>query len=726
MIKPTQILYPLIALTLLVAAHPVCAESKAVFFNGKDLTNWKGNDGYWSVNDGAIVGHSDKHVPKNEFIWSDVEVTDFYLSVDIKLTPDNRNAGIQFRSKPINAHGQAHGYQADVGAGVWGKLYHEHGRGKLDWNNHAAGVVKRGEWNKYEILAVGHRIWTAINGKLCVAIEDPKGELSGKIAFQIHSGAPQTVHYRNPRLTHNPKIALAGLSEKELVAKLPKKESPKPKAQPAKAASAPGGPWSKAIAATDRGSRGEAWAKAAFDHGKWKTMKLPNHFEKAGLPGFDGVVWFRKTVELSADQAKAAATLHLGQIDDMDVSWVNGVRVGGYETPGHHYTVRRYSVPAGVLKAGANTIAVRVMDQAGLGGIAGKQDQVALELGSERLSLANLWHFAPGADLASLASGPSPLLRPLAVPESPVPAFVDGFAIDADQTIVMLGGTNALESDRHGYLETLLTAAHAKHRLRVRNLSWQADTVYRQQRPRNFHASAKPSYGERDGRMKTPADIVFFWMGQAESLDGPERLDEFVAAYSKQLDQIADHTKRIVLVTPVPFSNPLNLELNIDKRNETLALYADAIRKIGGDRKLPVVDLFKIFRSAGDSDKYSENGLNLSAAGHWLAAQAFASQLGYAEQVKPVVWRESDGTLSPDSAERLRSAIARKNDLWFSYWRPTNWAFLYGNRQSQASSRDHANRSHRWFPVELEQVVLPEINEMEQRIHKAANQGVSQ
>jgi Hypothetical protein len=224
-----------VALGLFVAFLPLvyAAESTkgdkpqpdATFFNGKDLTGWSASEmKYWSVKNGAIMGHSAVKVPGNKFIWADGEVENFYLVVEVKLTPDNRNAGIQFRSKKANASGQAVGYQADVGTGVWGKLYHEHGRGKLDWNNNAVGAVKPDDWNRYEILVVGHKIWTAINGKLCVALEDPKGELSGKISFQIHGGPAQTVHYRNPTLVHNPKIALEKANrEANCFAALPKK-----------------------------------------------------------------------------------------------------------------------------------------------------------------------------------------------------------------------------------------------------------------------------------------------------------------------------------------------------------------------------------------------------------------------------------------------------------------------------------------------------------------------
>ena len=53
---------------------------------------------------------------------------------------------IQFRSKSVDEHGQALGYQADLGysavcGNLWGKLYHDHGRGKLDWKDHRTEAV---------------------------------------------------------------------------------------------------------------------------------------------------------------------------------------------------------------------------------------------------------------------------------------------------------------------------------------------------------------------------------------------------------------------------------------------------------------------------------------------------------------------------------------------------------------------------------------------------------
>jgi quinoprotein glucose dehydrogenase len=196
-------------------------------FNGKDLTGWEGNSKYWSVIDEVIVAKSTKTIPQNELLWSNMKLKDFYLAVNVRLTPHDRHGGIQFRSKPSKVRSRAIGYQADMGqvaghGNLWGRLYEEGGRGILDWNTHGARVVKPGEWNRYEILAVGHRIWTAVNGTLCTAIEDPSGELSGQIGLGISGGPAKTVQYRILDFAHDPAVKLAGLNESQLIAKLRK------------------------------------------------------------------------------------------------------------------------------------------------------------------------------------------------------------------------------------------------------------------------------------------------------------------------------------------------------------------------------------------------------------------------------------------------------------------------------------------------------------------------
>ena len=53
------------------------------------------------------------------------------------------------------------------------------------------------------------------------------------------------------------------------------------------------------------------------------------------------------------------------------------------------------------------------------------------------------------------------------------------------------------------------------------------------------------------------------------------------------------------------------------------------------------------------------------------------------------------------------------------YWRPTNWAFLYGNRQFVKSSHDHRDFKVRWFPAAVESIASP-IDQSEVEIQAAA------
>ncbi|MCY2962156.1 MAG: DUF1080 domain-containing protein [Planctomycetota bacterium] len=173
----------------------------AAFFNGKDLAGWQGNPELWRVEGGEIVGKSGG-LKRNEFLTSQMILSDFSLSFEVRLTPNEGNSGVQFRSQPL-PEGEVKGYQADIGVGWWGKLYEEHGRAIL-WDKSGEEHVRPGEWNTYEIVAVGSRLRTYINGKLCVDLDDPQGAKQGVIALQLHSGGPFEVRYKDFKLSLTP------------------------------------------------------------------------------------------------------------------------------------------------------------------------------------------------------------------------------------------------------------------------------------------------------------------------------------------------------------------------------------------------------------------------------------------------------------------------------------------------------------------------------------------
>ncbi len=171
------------------------AENRAEFFDGTTLAGWSGDPELWSIEDGEIVGRTTAPLAANAFLVSDFLAGDFRLSLDVKLMPNEANSGIQFRSQPLEG-GEIAGYQADVGAGWWGKLYEENGRALL-WTESGEAHVRPGEWNHYEIRAVGDHVQTWINGEPCVDLHDAPGRRIGQIALQMHSGPPMEVRFRN-------------------------------------------------------------------------------------------------------------------------------------------------------------------------------------------------------------------------------------------------------------------------------------------------------------------------------------------------------------------------------------------------------------------------------------------------------------------------------------------------------------------------------------------------
>jgi alpha-galactosidase len=109
------------------------------------------------------------------------------------------------------------------------------------------------------------------------------------------------------------------------------------------------------------------YAARDYDDDAWETLPVPQIWERAGHPDYDGQAWYRTRFTLPPAAGDRAVVLELGKVDDADETFVNGVKVG--ETRGW-LAYRRYPVPANSLNwGGENVLAIRVTDGGGAGGL---------------------------------------------------------------------------------------------------------------------------------------------------------------------------------------------------------------------------------------------------------------------------------------------------------------------------------------------------------------------
>jgi Domain of Unknown Function (DUF1080) len=96
--------------------------------------------------------------------------------------------------------GEMRGAQADIGKGWWGKLYEESARGLLVKDG-GEKHVKENDWNEYVIEAYQGNVRISINGNICCDyFNDDKLARRGLIAFQVHSGGPTEVRFKDLKL----------------------------------------------------------------------------------------------------------------------------------------------------------------------------------------------------------------------------------------------------------------------------------------------------------------------------------------------------------------------------------------------------------------------------------------------------------------------------------------------------------------------------------------------
>ncbi|MEM7262026.1 MAG: sialate O-acetylesterase [Planctomycetota bacterium] len=163
--------------------------------------------------------------------------------------------------------------------------------------------------------------------------------------------------------------------------------------------------WRSAVDAKDPGIAGR-WADPTTDVSEWEQATLPGNWEAAGHEGFDGLFWYRRTIDIPESWRGEPLTLSLGPVDDFDVTWIHGKRVGGLDGAGDWRSPRTYTVPADQTVTSPLTIAVRVHDPHGGGGFHGKPEAMFLQHGPETLSLAGDWFARPATPESQLPKRP--------------------------------------------------------------------------------------------------------------------------------------------------------------------------------------------------------------------------------------------------------------------------------------------------------------------------------
>lgn len=133
----------------------------------------------------------------------------------------------------------------------------------------------------------------------------------------------------------------------------------------------------------------DSWFNKNHNRTQWKEMYVPQQWEKT-LGNVDGYIWFSYDLNLTSELAGKTGKLNLGPIDDNDITWVNGQKIG--ETNNHALN-REYSIPQGLLQAGNNVITVRVHDTGGGGGLYGKKEELYLQIDGKKTSLAGNWKY---------------------------------------------------------------------------------------------------------------------------------------------------------------------------------------------------------------------------------------------------------------------------------------------------------------------------------------------
>ncbi|MFI5131539.1 MAG: sialate O-acetylesterase [Chitinophagales bacterium] len=141
----------------------------------------------------------------------------------------------------------------------------------------------------------------------------------------------------------------------------------------------------------DKGMIGK-WFDVAYMPKGWHNINIPGYWEDQGLKDLNGVVWYRKEIEVPASMVGKPARVFLGRIVDADVLYINGKQAGNTT---YMYPQRRYHLPPDILKAGKNIFVIKVTNNNGKGGFV-PDKPYSIIAGNDTIDLKGYWQYKVG------------------------------------------------------------------------------------------------------------------------------------------------------------------------------------------------------------------------------------------------------------------------------------------------------------------------------------------
>lgn len=265
--------------------------------------------------------------------------------------------------------------------------------------------------------------------------------------------------------------------------------------------------------------------------------------------------------------------------------------------------------------------------------------------------------------------------------------------------VAVVGGEDMVATADYGYLEYLLVRARPEYQMKFRSIAKEGDTAFEQARDFNY-----PTPERQLDEMG--ATVALVQVGQMESLRGSSGVAEFEKELEKLVERLSGGgRRRVILVGPTP----VLAGTPAAERFGAVGAYGEAVRRVARRKEVPCL-------LPGERKPFSANdyrdALHLNERGQFGLAAELAEALAGVKGKGQILNREE---------LRLVKLIQSKNQLWFNYLRPQNWAFLDGDRTVQPASRDHLDPEKRWFPEEMK-AWLPLIAGREAEIWALARQ----